>query len=261
MALPPGSFAACAPASTRWPAASRVASGTGLGWVWEHATASSAAASRMRMGASLWTRGGDPISFPFDLHDGQLYFAGRPAHAHGVALALSQERLPERRLVTDAAGTKVFRELVAPDDLVRRLLAVLVLHGDGGAEEGAADPLPRGGVDDLERLDQLLQPVELRVDLAQLPLAQLVLVVLAPVAVGGGHRHLVGHAGALLVEQDAELLAEPLEPRLGDVALSRGRTLHAPSCCLKRRNAATSRTDVDCDHPGDPRQREEPFPA
>src|SRR5207248_1888592 len=79
---------------------------------------------------------GDRISFPFDLHDGQLHLAGRPAHPHGVALALSQERPPERRLVADPAGTKVFRQLVAPDDLVRRLLAVLVLHGDGGAEEG-----------------------------------------------------------------------------------------------------------------------------
>src|SRR5205814_2343706 len=132
-------------------------------------------------------------------------------------------------------------QLVAPDDLVRGLLAVLVLHGDGGAEEGAAHPLPGGGVDDLEGLDQLLQTVELRVDLAQLPLAQLVLVVLAPVAVRGGHRHLLGYPGPIFVEQDAELLAQPLEPRLGDVAFSRGRTLHAPSCCLKRRNAATSR--------------------
>src|SRR5438067_395693 len=131
MALPPGSFAACCPASTRWPAASRVASGAGLGWAWVHAAASSVAASRMRMA----------------------------------------------------------------------------------------------------------------------------------VALRGGHRHLVGYPGTLFVEEHAELLAQPLESRLGDVALPGRQTLHAPPCCLKRRNAATSRTDVDRDHPGDPDQREEPFPA
>src|SRR5437868_3109306 len=84
--------------------------------------------------------------------------------------------------------------------------------------------------------------MDLRIDLAQLPLAQLVLVVLAAVAVRGGHGHLVGHPGTLLVEEDAELLAQPLEPRLGDVALPGWRTLHAHPCCLKRRNAATSPT-------------------
>src|SRR2546423_15097568 len=96
MALPPDSFAAWVPASTRWPAASRVASGTGLGWAWEHAVASSAAASGMRMAASLCEReGGDGTSFPLDLHDGQLHLARRPADADAVVLALSQDRPSE----------------------------------------------------------------------------------------------------------------------------------------------------------------------
>src|SRR5207253_2397984 len=82
---------------------------------------------------------------------------------------------------------------VAADDLVGGLLPVLVLDRHGSAEEHATHGLSPGGVDDLERLEHLLQPMDLRIDLAQLPLAQLVLVVLAAVAVRGGHRHLVGY--------------------------------------------------------------------
>src|SRR6266851_3434830 len=90
------------------------------------------------------------------------------------------------------------------------------------------------------------------VDLTELPLAQLVLVVLAAIAVRRGHRDLPGDPGAVLVEQHAELLAEPLETCLGDVALPGRQTLHAPPCCLKLRNGATSLEDVHRGYPGDP---------
>src|SRR5882762_742952 len=173
----------------------------------------------MRMAASRLARGAHPISFPLDLHDGQLDVAGRPADAHRVALLLTEERAPQRRLVADAAKTKVLGKLVPADDLVGGLLTVLVLHGDRRAEEGAPHRLPGGGVDHLERLEHLLQPVDLRVDLPQLALAQLVLVVLAAIAVRRGHRDLVGNARTFLVEEPAELLAEPLESRPGNVLL------------------------------------------
>src|SRR5262249_25566134 len=166
-------------------------------------------------------RSAQPISFPFHLHDRQLHLAGGPANAHGVTLLLAQERAPERRLVADATMTKVFVQLVASDDLVGDAVAVLVLHGDGRAEEGAGDGRSGLRVDDLERLQHLLQPVDAGVDLAQLPLPELVLVVLAAVAVGGGHGPFLGDAGTLLVAQDAERLAEPIESRVGHGA-------HAP---------------------------------
>src|SRR6266851_4404930 len=174
-----------------------------MGGAWEHAAASSAAVRAMRMAASRGARGAHPISFPFHLHDGQLHLAGRPADAHRVSLALAEERAPQRRFVADAARTKVVGKLVAADDLVGGLLAVLVLHGDRRAEERAPHGLP-------------------------------------------------GDPGAVLVEQHAELLAEPLETCLGDVALPGRRTLHAPPCCLKLRNGATSLEDVHRGYPGDP---------
>src|SRR6267378_1570509 len=159
------------------------------------------------------------LSLPFDLHDRQLDLSGRTSDADRIAFALAQERAPERRLVADPSGTQRLFQLISAHDLVRRLLAVLVVHGHRGPEKHPVGPGARGGIHHLVGLELLLQPVDLRVDLAQLPLAQLVLVVLAAISMRRGHRDLARDARTLLVEEPAELLAEPLESRPGNVLL------------------------------------------
>src|ERR1700737_1185720 len=159
------------------------------------------------------------LSLPFDLQDRQLDLSDRTSDADRVAFALAEQRAPERRLVADPAGTERLVQLVPARELVRRLLAFLVLHRHRGPEEHPVGPGARGGIHHLVGLELLLQAVDVRVDLAQLPLAQLVLVVLAAIAVRRGDRDLARDARTLLVEEPAELLAELLESRPGNVLL------------------------------------------
>src|SRR5207237_8932342 len=109
--------------------------------------------------------------------------------------------------------------LLSADDLIGRPAAVFVLHGDRRPEEDAVRLRPRGRIDDLVRFELLLQAVDASVDLAQLLLAQLVFVVLAAVAVRGGHRDFVGDPWPVVVKKAAELFAQLVEARLRDVLL------------------------------------------
>src|SRR5207248_9348499 len=89
---------------------------------------------------------------PLRLDDRQLHLSGGPSHAHRVAFALAQKRAPERRLEADTPRTELLVQLVASDDLVRGLVAVLVLYRHGGAEERAIRRGARCRNTPLERL-------------------------------------------------------------------------------------------------------------
>src|SRR6185436_2946662 len=70
-----------------------------------------------------------------DLDHRQLALARVPEHRHRVAHLLAQERLADRRLPGDGAARAL--DLVDPDDAVDVAGALLVVDGDGGAEEDA----------------------------------------------------------------------------------------------------------------------------
>src|SRR5207245_10740477 len=80
-------------------------------------------------------------------------------------------------------------------------------------------PRAAGWFDPVVSFELLLRAMDLPVDVAELPLSQLVLVVLAAVAVRRRHRDFLRDPRALLVQEPAELLAQHLESRPRHVLL------------------------------------------
>src|SRR6185295_11530686 len=152
-----------------------------------------------------------------DLDDGELHLAARAVDDHLVALGLAQERLPHRGVHADPASLGV--GLVRAHYLVGGPLAVLVLEGDGGAEEAAFLLGLVGGVDHRGGVQAALEEVDAAVDLAQALLAVDVFGVLGAVPLRGGGGDFGGHLGALGVEEAEELRVEALRAGAGDVAL------------------------------------------
>src|SRR5207237_8278742 len=127
------------------------------------------------------------------------------AHRDRVALGLSDQGPPDRRLHGDAARPRV--GLDRPYEVVGDALTVLVLHLDGGPGLGDAATV---ALDDLGAADHLLQLVDLVVEAPDLLFRLLVLWIVLDVSGLGRLLHAVGRLDPSFSSND-QFVLEPFQ--------------------------------------------------
>src|SRR3954466_9603571 len=84
-----------------------------------------------------------PLSHVANRDDGELDLTTRPQHRDRVSSALTEQRLSNGRV--DADETPPGVDLIGADELVRHLMAILILQRDSGAEVDPRDVCLLGG--------------------------------------------------------------------------------------------------------------------
>ena len=112
----------------------------------------------------------------------KFLYAFRCRQKHGVSLKMFEENSRDRR----DPGNISYRgiSLVDPDNTNLGFIALLIGINDGGAEEDLICRRSFIDIDDLARLDSLIQEADAAVDFTQTLFAVLVVGVFAAIAVG-----------------------------------------------------------------------------
>src|SRR2546425_3510581 len=158
------------------------------------------------------------------LQDDQVFRAARRVQNHAVARCGLHQRARQGRHPTDVVADEI--DLVGADDAHHSLRSCGIGIAHGRSEECPRRRLPRSRtfrVHHFRGIDSLREKANPPIDLAQPPLAVLIVGVLTTIAVTRGPRHHLGHCRSFPGEQKMVLVFEALQAARRDVVLdSRG---------------------------------------
>src|SRR6202453_2387280 len=143
---------------------------------------------------------------------GQVRCTARRLENYAIARCRPHQRAPQRRHPTDVVAVEI--DLVCAHDAHHSLRCRGIGIAYGGSEECPRRRLPRSRsfrVHHFRGLDSLREKANPSVDLAQPPLAVLIIGVFTAIAVARSPRHHLRHGRAFPCEQKPELIFEALQ--------------------------------------------------
>src|SRR5262245_37996846 len=156
--------------------------------------------------------------------DDQVFCTARRLQSYSVARCRLHQRAPQRRHPTDVVAVEI--DLVGAHDAHHSLRSCGIGIAHGRSEECPPRRLPRSRtfrVHHLRGIDSLREKANPPIDLAQPPLAILIVSVFTAIAVARSPRHHLGHRRAFPGEQKPVLIFEALQAARRYVVLdSRG---------------------------------------
>src|ERR1700719_2404395 len=156
---------------------------------------------------------------------GQVFCTARRLQNYAVARCRLHQRAPQGRHPTDGVAVEI--DLVGAHDAHYSLRSRGIGIADGRSKECPRRRLPRSRtfrVNHFRGIDSLGEKANPPIDLAQPPLAVLIVGVFTAIAVTGSPRHYLRHGRAVPAKQKPVLIVEALQParRYVVLALRRG---------------------------------------
>src|SRR5947209_9644289 len=155
---------------------------------------------------------------------GQVFCAARGVENYAIARCRLHQRAPQRRHPTDVVAVEI--DLVGAYDAHHSLRSRGIRIAHGRSEECHGRRLPRSRsfrVNYFRRFDLLRKKANPPIDLAQAPLAVLIVGVFTAIAVARSPRHHLRHGRAFPGDQKPVLIFEALQSARRYVVLALGR--------------------------------------
>src|SRR5215831_6242670 len=155
-----------------------------------------------------------------NFQDDQVFCTAWRLESYAVARCGLHQSAPQRRHPTDVVALEI--DLVSSHDAHHSLRSCGIGIAHGRTEECPRRSLPRSRtfrVHHFRGIDSLRKKANPLIDLAQPPLAVLIVCVLTAIAIARGPRHHLGHCRSFPGEQKPVLVFEALQAARRDVVL------------------------------------------